>query len=203
MSATGTNSTPLSDDSSLGTDSSQIFVHVGFGVASLAQLIFLERRIYRVRAERYCYTHNSLPMHRGAGGGNTSLALAPWHRPPLPTYAAALAQSGVGTGDVEDNAIAVAPPPAYGNTRGSMLLLSGFLNDTLRAQRTEARARARARANEDPDAEGALRASWTTGRSRPASYMSHDEEWEERCDGLRALRLEETLTRLEEARVRN
>ena len=184
----------------LNVNSAQIFVHVAFGVASLAQLIFLERRIYRMRAERYCHLHSSLPMHRQTGDGNRSLPLAPWLRPPLPTYAAALAQSGVGTGDVEDNEIAVVPPPAYGNTRGSMLLLSGFMSDTMRVQRTEARVQARERANTDPEAEGALRASWVSGTSRPVSYMSHDSEWEERSDGLRALRLADTLARLEEAR---
>jgi len=36
---------------------------------------------------------------------------------------------------VEDNLIAQLPPPAYGNTRGSTLILSGYLRESLRAQR--------------------------------------------------------------------
>lgn len=124
------------------------------------------------------------------------MGIAPWNRPPLPTYAAALAQSGVGTGDVEDNEIAVVPPPAYGHTRGSTLLLSGFVSDTLRAQRRE-------RARNGGDARSStVRSSWMSGRSdRPVSYASLDEEWEERSDRIRAVRLEETLARLEEARI--
>ena len=98
----------------------------------------------------------------------------------------------MGTGDVEDNIIAVPPPPAYGNTRGSTLLLSGFISDTLRAQRRE-RLRAAGRNS------GSIRSSMMS--SRPVSYASHDGEWEERQDASRAARLEETLARLEEARV--
>lgn len=186
---------PNDDDVGLGMSSATIFVHVAFGVACLAQLIFLERRIFRIRAERYCYKHPGLPMHTSEL--EMSMGLAPWNRPPLPTYAAALAQSGVGTGDVEDNAIAIPPPPAYGNTRGSMLLLSGFMSNTLRAQRHDARERAR----QAGDAEGPSRSSWLSQESRPVSYVSRDEEWEERSDAIRAVRLGETLARLEESRV--
>lgn len=189
-------------NNSLGSGSSQIFVHVAFGVACLAELIFLERRIFRVRAERYCHKHGCLPTHMAARRGDMAIGFAPWSRPPLPTYAAALAQSGVGTGDVEDNAIAVPPPPAYGHTRGSTLLLSGFITDTVRAQRAEARERALERANADGGADS-LRESWASRMSRPVSYRSHDEEWEERCDAMRAVRLEETLARLEEPRPRS
>lgn len=181
---------PSGNNSGIGIGSSTIFVHVAFGVACLAQLIFLERRIFRMRAERYCHRHPGLPTHTSREREMMRMGLAPWNRPPLPTYAAALAQSGVGTGDVEDSAIAVPPPPAYGHTRGSTLLLSGFMSNTLRAQRHQARD------------EGVLRASWTSGHSRPVSYVSRDEEWEERSDALRAVRLEETLAQLEEARVR-
>ncbi|KAI0771241.1 hypothetical protein BD413DRAFT_457469, partial [Trametes elegans] len=120
--------------------SSQIFVHVAFGITCLAELIFIERSVFRLRAERYGFLHPGeiLPRSRArpsADGPSTAMAFAPWHRPPLPTYAAALAQSGVGTGDVEDNVIAIPPPPAYGNTRGSTLLLAGFLSDAQRARR--------------------------------------------------------------------
>jgi hypothetical protein len=110
-----------------------------FCIAVIGQLVFLERRIYRLRAERYTFLHpgEMLPRYteRTLPGGDLSFAFAPWNRPPLPTYAATLAQSGHGTGDVDDHLIAVPPPPAYGNTRGSTLLLSGFLRDSLRAQR--------------------------------------------------------------------
>ena len=129
-----------------------------------------------------------------------AIAFAPWNRPPLPTYAAAIAQSGVGTGDVEDNIIAIPPPPAYGNTRGSTLLLQGFLSDALRAQR--------------PRSSGSMQ-SWVNVRrseglrggedeqDRPKSYVSTDSEWEARLDADRALVLEETLARLEEGNARS
>lgn len=171
-----------------GSSTTQIFGHVLFTIALLMQLVFMERRVYRIRAERYCHANPGLPLH--AYERERGMGFAPWNRPPLPSYAAALAQSGVGTGDVEDNIIAVPPPPAYGNTRGSTLLLSGFISDTLRAQRRE-----RMRSG----GAGSVRASWVS--SRPVSYASRDEAWEERSDAMRAVRLEETLARLEDARV--
>ncbi|KAK0202039.1 hypothetical protein DFS33DRAFT_1386327 [Desarmillaria ectypa] len=157
-------------------NSSVIFVHVIVAVGVLGQLLFLERRIFRLRAERYAFLHSGevLPTSRRRTSVSTSMSYAPWHRPPLPTYAAALAQSGVGTGDVEDHIIAAPPPPAYGNTRGSTLLLSGFLRDSLRAQR-----------------------SISVHSSRPLSYVSRDEQWEAVQDAERARKLEETLARLE------
>lgn len=192
------------DDPSSGISTTQIFVHVAFGVGALAQLVFIERRIFRVRAERWAHTHGpGLPFQASNDRRSSTMGIgfAPWNRPPLPTYAAALAQSGVGTGDVEDSRIAIAPPPAYGNTRGSRLLLSGMLTDTMRAQRSRARAEAINRANAEG---GSVRGSWASGESsRPVSYASRDEAWEERQDAVRNMRLEETLTRLEDARVRN
>lgn len=162
--------------------SSAIFVHVLFGVTILGQLLFLERRIFRLRAERYTYLHPGqiLPSHRNIGGSDPSIAFSPWNRPPLPTYAAALAQSGVGTGDVEDHLIAAPPPPAYGNTRGSTMLLAGYLRDSLRAQRPASERSQTSRLGE-----------------RPLSYVSRDEQWEEIQDAERSRRLEETLARLE------
>ena len=165
-----------------------IFVYVAFGITVLVQLLFLERRIFRVRAERYGYLHpgEMLPtsLRRVSSRRSTAMGIAPWHRPPLPTYAAALAQSGVGTGDVEDSAIAPPPPPAYGHTRGSRLLLAGFLRTSLRAQARELEVDRRSRMSERSD--------------RPVSFMSRDEEWEERRDAERALQVEEALARLEE-----
>lgn len=164
-------------------NTSSIFVHVVFAVGVLGQLLFLERRVYRVRAERYAYLHPGeiLPTSRGRAMVGSNMAYAPWHRPPLPTYAAALAQSGVGTGDVEDHIIAQPPPPAYGHTRGSTLLLAGFLRDSLRAQRPTSAATNR---------------TGISHMSRPASYRSTDDQWEEIEDAERARRLEETLARL-------
>ena len=111
---------------------------------------------------------------------DASMGIAPWHRPPLPTYAASLAQSGHGTGDVEDNIIAVHPPPAYGQTRNSRLLLTGFLRNSLRAQR--------------PISE---HSQMSQQDDRPISYVSHDEQWQEIQDAERARKLEETLSTLE------
>lgn len=100
-------------------------------------------------------------------------------------------ESGVGTGDVEDNHIAVAPPPAYGHTRDSTLLMAGFINAELREQSRLAR-----------EARGE-RSSLTTvasaesNKSRPMSYVTVDSEWDARCDMNRATYLAETLAQLE------
>lgn len=191
----------VNNDSANGDDlptisgSGSIFIHVTFGIAVLGQLLFLERCVYYMRAQRYAYKHPGavLPTHNRVGGrSGTGMGFAPWNRPSLPTYAAALQLSGVGTGDVEDSAIAIPPPPAYGNTRGSTLILAGFLRNSLReAIRLE---------NRDSQADdGRSRRSSTQNslQGRPISYRSTDEEWEERCDAERALRLAETLERLE------
>jgi len=170
-----------------GLISNSIFIHAIFAVASVGQLLFLERRLYRLRAERYNYLHPGeiLPSSRlRQMSSNPVIAFSPWNRPPLPTYAAALAQSGAGTGDVEDHLIAAPPPPAYGNTRGSILLLSGFLRESLRGQRPSS---------------GQSSVSGREGGNgdRPVSHVgrgSHDEFVE---DAERARRLDETLARLE------
>ena len=177
-------------DSAGSSSASHIFVHVGFAVLALTQLVLIERRIYRVRAERYAFKHpGEMPpssLRRGRHSLHASMPVAPWSRPPLPTYAAALASSGVGTGDVEDAEIAQPPPPAYGQTRGSRLILAGFLRNSLRAQAREY----------EQD-----RASTTSGRSdRPISFISQDEDWEERRDADRARRIEEALAALENTR---
>ncbi|TBU61945.1 hypothetical protein BD310DRAFT_920208 [Dichomitus squalens] len=220
MHKTGSSSSSGSSDSDGSGDSTQtnvfsstsaqIFIHVAFGIVCLAELIFLERTLFRLRAERYGHVHPGeiLPSARTRASQERDMAIAfaPWNRPPLPTYAAALAQSGLGTGDVEDNIIAIPPPPAYGNTRGSTLLLRGFLSDALRAQR--------------PRSNGSVQSSLSVGRSersranrsgeggedeqdRPKSYVSTDSEWEARLDADRALILEETLSRLEEGTARS
>jgi len=172
----------------LGNASTAIFIHVVFGVLTLVQLLFLERRVFRLRAERYSYVHPGeiLPSARRRQIADTSLGFSPWNRPPLPTYAAALAQSGVGTGDVEDHLIAAPPPPAYGNTRGSTFLLSGFLRESLRAQRPVS---AQTTASQNTP--------MSERSERPISYRSVDEEWEVVQNAERARRLEETLATLE------
>lgn len=192
-------------NSPMSANSTEVFIHVTFGIVTVMQLVFLERTIFRVRAERFAYKHPSgvLPTHQRGGRARVTaatMAFAPWNRPPLPTYAAALAQNGFGTGDVEDNIIAVPPPPAYGHTRGSTLLLTGFMSENLRAQRVRERVRSDGRVLSDRD-----RNSWVSvgysveeGRSRPVSYKSCDSAWEHTLDAQRALRLEETLSRLEE-----
>jgi len=181
---------------SLGNASTAIFVHVVFGVATLVQLLFIERRIFRLRAERYSYVHPGeiLPSARRREMGDPSMGFSPWNRPPLPTYAAALAQSGVGTGDVEDHLIAAAPPPAYGNTRGSTFLLSGFLRESLRAQRPVS---AQTQASQNN-----LQPAMTERSERPLSYVTVDEDWEEMQNAERARQLEETLSRLERPTTR-
>ena len=108
-----------------GAGSTAVFAHIIFAIIVLGQLIFLERRLFRLRVQRYTHLHPEEVTHHGNSPSTESaIAFAPWNRPPLPTYAATLAQSGVGTGDIEDNLIAIPPPPAYGNIRGSTLLLA-------------------------------------------------------------------------------
>ncbi|KAK7468988.1 hypothetical protein VKT23_003484 [Stygiomarasmius scandens] len=178
----GTQSTTDSNGNNMpqSSISSSIFIHVVFAIAFLGQLLFLERRIFIMRAQRYAYLHPGeiLPTNRRVGrtAGN-GIGIAPWNRPPLPTYARALQESGIGTGDAEDNEIAMVPPPAYGNTRGSRLLLTGYLRESLRAQRP--------------------RSVHTVASSRPVSYASQDDDWEVIQDADRARQLEETLATLE------
>jgi hypothetical protein len=81
------------------TWSSTVFVHVAFSIIAFFEFIFLERIIFRIRAERYMFKHG-MPLNTRRAA---ALGIAPWSRPSLPTYAAALAESGRGTGDVEDN----------------------------------------------------------------------------------------------------
>ena len=165
-----------------GFSSISLFVHVIFAIVVITQLLLFERRIFILRAERYSFLHPGEALPTSNRRGSTGMGYAPWNRPPLPTYAAVLAQSGHGTGDVEDNVIAVPPPPAYGNTRNSRLLLQGFLRNSLRAQR--------------PVSEH-TQMSERIGE-RPLSYTSHDQQWQEIQDAERAVKLEETLSKLEE-----
>jgi hypothetical protein len=165
---------------------SMVIVHVSFTVVVLVELLFLERSVYHARAERYLFKHG---MPRGATAASASIGIAPWNRPPLPTYAAALAESGVGTGDVEDNLIAIAPPPAYGNTRGSVLLLSGHLRDSL--------VRSLSRISQERQSEDAHsitpRQMEEGERSRPISYDASEEV----NNARQARELEVALSRLE------
>ena len=118
-----------------------IFVHLTFAIVALTQIVFIEHGIFRARAERYAFKHQgemppASPQH-GHSGRNASMPVPPWNRPPLPTYEAALTSGYVGTGDVEDVEIARPPPPAYGRTRGSSLILAGHLPENLRAREYE------------------------------------------------------------------
>jgi hypothetical protein len=167
-----------------GGQAPSMLVHVVFIIVVIGQIIFLERRLFRLRGERYTHLHPGevLPRHRTIPvHPDTAIAFAPWNRPPLPTYAAALAQSGVGTGDAEDHLIAALPPPAYGNTRGSTLLLAGYLRESLRAQRPLSAT------SQGPE----------PSNERPLSYVSGDNQWEAIQDADRARRIEEALGRLE------
>ena len=108
-------------------------------------------------------------------------------------------ESGVGTGDVEDNRIAVAPPPAYGNTRGSTLLLAGFISAEFQEQARLAR---QIRGDRSSVATVASTESdKSSDKSRPMSYRTVDSEWDARCDMSRATYLAETLAQLEERDV--
>lgn len=172
---------PDPSNPSLGTsDQSVIFVHVAFGLITVLLLIFLERAVFLARAERYRYIHElgtSGSRNRDANGRSvdpTTMAFAPWNRPSLPSYANALGFRG--TGDVEDAAIAAPPPPEYGNTRGSTLLLSTML------QRASLRGRP---------------VSYTSQIEVPSPAESNDDDDAEASDARRARRLEESLAALE------
>jgi hypothetical protein len=171
--------------SNAGSDSlnsSSIFVHTAFTFMVCVEAYFIERSIFQLRVEHYAHKHpgDILPtsLRRGALQRSTSLAR---QRRSLPTYGSVLASSGVRTGDVEDSMIVQLPPPAYGYTRGSRLLLTGYLRNSMRA---------RAREGGD-DRAGQL-------SERPISYLSRDEEWEERLEAARARAVEEALGQLEE-----
>lgn len=174
--------------SAFGLNQDGIFIHTGFGLVTLILLILLERAVFIARAERYASKRPNVNGRRvGPRGG---VALAPWNRPPLPTYANAMGFRG--TGDVEDAQIAAPPPPEYGNTRGSVLLLSTVLGS----------------------GSGGLQQSGedeNDPRGRPVSYRSHvdveitiPERAASRLSSLsaqedarRARRLEEALAALE------
>ena len=149
-------------------DMPTILVYVVFVIVVCAEALLIERSLLRMRAERFAHKHSgeALPtsLQRTASMQSTVLPVAPWHRPPLPTYATVLANSGTRTGDAEDSEIVQLPPPAYGNIRDSRLLLTGFLRSSLQAQAREAEA----------DREGRL-------SERPISYSSRDDGWETGC----------------------
>jgi hypothetical protein len=174
---------PSAQDSPPPDHTSNIFVNIAFAVILIAQLIFFERRVYRVRAERYAFKHPGeiLPrsLRHNHSLSNATIPVAPWNRPPLPTYAAALAASGVGTGDVEDSEIAPAPPPAYGKTRGSTLILAGFLRNSLLI---------RVREHEENRSESRM----SDHSDRPVSLRNRDEEGERRQSADLAGRTDES-----------
>ncbi|KAG8907704.1 hypothetical protein FRB99_002500 [Tulasnella sp. 403] len=194
--------------------SSFVFVHVAFTIALIILLIFFERAVYQARVDRFTYLHpDILPRYRSRGRfGSVELErvpsrgipYAPWNRPPLPTYAAAVGMRG--TGDVEDEAIAGPPPPAYGNTRGSILLLTALPT----IQETSS----------DPGREGdagggversSSQRSWRdrirgivgggserTGADRRTSRDNDETHELPSADAVRAIALEEALAKLEE-----
>ena len=208
-----------------GMGSATVFVHVAFCLATLGQVLVLERRVFALRAERWAYKHPGeiLPVAHGGrrrgrfGGG--SLPIAPWHRPPLPTYASVVADSGARTGDVEvcvnaiiqclcltflqDEIIAAPPPPAYGHTRGSTLLLSGFLRESLRAQRPPSqhsqRSQRPAYARSSIESQHS-RTSQPHMSERPDSRSSFFSFESITKDAQRARQLEDSLSKLEGGR---
>ena len=146
-------------------------VHIIFIIVILIQLVYLERLLCRLRDERYNHLHHGeLPIHRSILRSSVASVFSPWNRPPLPSYAAVLLQSGVATGDVEDHIIASSPPPAYDHTRGSPLVLGGFLQNSPR------------------------RESGTGGRG---SNVNRDEQRDPLQNAERVRQLEETMNRLE------
>jgi len=99
-------------------------------------------------------------------------------------------------GDVEDNRIVVLPPPAYGHTRGSTLILAGFIGPELREQSRLAR-----QARGERISQATITSIQSSVKSLPRSYVTIDSEWDARCDMSRATYLAETLARLESEEV--
>lgn len=150
---------------------SPIFLHLLFAVVVIIELVLLERTLFRVRAERYAHKHpgEMLPLHRNAATAQIAargMPLAPWNRPSLPSYAAALGFRG--TGDVEDGLIAAPPPPAYGNTRGSTLLLTTLVQNRSRNSLSELR-----ESNEEEYDSPSRRASMHSDDSMPSADRHH------------------------------
>jgi len=177
------------------SSASALFFHMPFALAVILQIFLLERRYFKLRAERYAALHPGEPMpptllHRGRPADR--LPIAPWNRPPLPDYAAVLQELNVGTSDVEDNQIIIPPPPAYGVTRGSRLILAGFIREDLQEESRGIQAEGGERLSQ------ISRHSSQHAVSRPMSYVSQisDSEYEARCDLIRARVLEQTLARL-------
>lgn len=173
-----------------------LFIHMPFAIGITLQLFLLERTAFKARAERYAKLHPGEampPTFLHSGRRASRLPIAPWNRPPLPNYAAVLQELNVGTGDVEDNRIAIPPPPAYGITRGSTLLLAGSISEDLRDESHRIQVEQGERSNQ-------MRLSQASqdNVSRPMSYMSQisGSEYEARCDLIRARALEVTLGRL-------
>lgn len=96
---------------------------------------------------------------------------------------------------MEDNHIAIVPPPAYGNTRGSTLLLAGFISAEFQQQARLAREARGERSSLTTVA--SAESNKSSDKSRPMSYVTVDSEWNARCDMSRATYLAETLARLE------
>ncbi|KIJ54993.1 hypothetical protein M422DRAFT_24850 [Sphaerobolus stellatus SS14] len=178
-------------NSSNPTTISPIFLHLIFAVLVLVFLVFIERSTFRVRAERYAHVHpgQMLPSHRRnmPSTDPNNLAYAPWNRPSLPTYAAALGFRG--TGDVEDALIAGPAPPAYGNTRGSTLLLANLMRNSRASNRVP-------ESVQDDAASVRTLDRRISTRSLPIPY----DESEHQEDARRAQTLAETLAHLEERR---
>jgi len=174
-----------------------ILIHSGFGVVTLILLILLERAVFVARAERYAFKHpNANGRRRGHRG---SVGLTPWNRPSLPTYANAMGFRG--TGDVEDAEIAAPPPPEYGNTRGSTLLLSAVLRSSLRGSW-----RNRDEQNEPRERPASYRSFSSrlgAGVALPERAVSRFSSSSAMEDATRARRLEETLTTLEGSEQNN
>ncbi|KAL6308359.1 hypothetical protein BKA93DRAFT_815399 [Sparassis latifolia] len=193
------------------SSSASVFVDVAFIFAVLLQFIFSERTIFRLRAERYCHVHPGevLPtaIVRRHAQGRFGVAFIPWNRVSLPTYASALAQTGARTGDVEDSAIAVPPPPAYGNDNDSTLILSGSRTAGSAATQRMSQVVESPQVQEtrevhtDGNRLGQETREVRADRDRPVSYMSHDPVWEEVLDADRARRLEDVLQQIEEGDV--
>lgn len=187
-----------------GSSISPIFLHLLFAVVVIIELIVFERCLFRVRAERYAHMHpgEMLPLHRNAAMAQIAargMPLAPWNRPSLPTYAAALGFRG--TGDVEDALIAAPPPPAYGNTRGSTLLLTTIVQNrsstslSERPDSSDNMPSRRSSMHSEDSMPGRPSASTSEVRGdRPISYNTSEYQSSIR----QAQQLEETLTRSQE-----
>ncbi|KAG8860919.1 hypothetical protein FRB96_003654 [Tulasnella sp. 330] len=110
--------------------SSAVFVYIAFGVCSLALLIVLHHTVQQALVERHTFAHplDVLPRYNTYEGDGDTYAPLQTRMRPLWLSGSLREGRAVPVPVVEGDGPAMVgpPPPAYGRTRGSTLLLRGL-----------------------------------------------------------------------------